>query len=168
MIIALLAEKGGTGKTTLATNLAGMRGCRGTPRVLLVDADRQGSSRFWARTRSSSETAAAGLAAAVRRGVRQADSDHRFTVRRRCHRHRRGRRLRDGHRSQGSGLRSRSASAHRRGRVDSGTGGRPRGRGACPQPRPESLGALQPRSHQPAQHRDEAEARIPPWRAAWR
>ena len=25
MIVALLAEKGGTGKTTLATNLAGMR-----------------------------------------------------------------------------------------------------------------------------------------------
>ena len=51
MIIALLAEKGGTGKTTLATNLAGMRAAAGQ-RVLLVDADRQGSSRFWAQTRS--------------------------------------------------------------------------------------------------------------------
>ena len=52
MIIALLAEKGGTGKTTLATNLVGMRAAAGQ-RVLLVDADRQGSSRFWAQTRSS-------------------------------------------------------------------------------------------------------------------
>ena len=52
MIVGLLAEKGGTGKTTLATNLAGMRAAAGQ-RVLLVDADRQGSSRFWAQTRSS-------------------------------------------------------------------------------------------------------------------
>ncbi len=51
MIVALLAEKGGTGKTTLATNLACMRAAAGR-RVLLVDADRQGSSRFWGQTRS--------------------------------------------------------------------------------------------------------------------
>ena len=49
MIVALLAEKGGTGKTTLATNLAGMRAMRGR-RVLLIDADRQGSSHFWAQS----------------------------------------------------------------------------------------------------------------------
>ena len=48
MIVALLAEKGGTGKTTLATNLAGMRAMSGY-RVLLIDADRQGSSHFWAQ-----------------------------------------------------------------------------------------------------------------------
>ena len=47
MIVALLAEKGGTGKTILATNLAGMRAMRGRS-VLLVDADRQGSSHYWA------------------------------------------------------------------------------------------------------------------------
>ena len=51
MIIALLAEKGGAGKTTLATNLAGMRAAAGR-RVLLVDADRQGSSLFWEQARS--------------------------------------------------------------------------------------------------------------------
>ena len=50
MIVALLAEKGGTGKTTLATNLAGMRSRN--RRVLLIDADRQGSSHFWAQTRT--------------------------------------------------------------------------------------------------------------------
>ena len=52
MIVALLAEKGGTGKTTLATNLAGMRAMR-SRRVLLVDADRQGSSHFWAEAQVS-------------------------------------------------------------------------------------------------------------------
>ena len=50
MIVALLAEKGGTGKTTLATNLAGMRVIGGR-RVLLIDADRQGSAHFWAKAR---------------------------------------------------------------------------------------------------------------------
>ena len=52
LIVAMIAEKGGTGKTTLATSLAGMRAASGG-RVLLVDADRQGSSHFWAQTRSS-------------------------------------------------------------------------------------------------------------------
>ena len=52
MIIVLLAEKGGTGKTTLAANLAGMRAAT-RQRVLLVDADRQGSAYFWAQTRSA-------------------------------------------------------------------------------------------------------------------
>ena len=51
MIIAIVAEKGGTGKTTLATNLAGMRASSGR-RTLLIDADRQGSSNFWAEIRA--------------------------------------------------------------------------------------------------------------------
>ena len=37
MIVAVVAEKGGTGKTTLATNLAGMRAAAGH-RTLLIDA----------------------------------------------------------------------------------------------------------------------------------
>ena len=53
MIVALLGEKGGTGKTTLATNLAGMRAAAGSGRdVLLIDADRQGSASYWAEKRS--------------------------------------------------------------------------------------------------------------------
>lgn len=45
-IIAVLNQKGGTGKTTLATNLA-VAGARRGLRVLLVDSDRQGSARDW-------------------------------------------------------------------------------------------------------------------------
>ena len=51
MIVAVLGEKGGTGKTTLATNLAGMRATDGRD-VLLIDADRQGSASYWAEKRS--------------------------------------------------------------------------------------------------------------------
>ena len=50
MIIAVLAEKGGVGKTTIVTNLAGMRASVGR-RVLLIDADRQGASYAWAQAR---------------------------------------------------------------------------------------------------------------------
>ncbi|MYA61450.1 MAG: AAA family ATPase [Dehalococcoidia bacterium] len=52
MILTVLAEKGGTGKTKVATNLAGMRAGRGR-RVLLIDADRQGSSERWGELRSA-------------------------------------------------------------------------------------------------------------------
>ena len=40
MIVLIGGEKGGTGKTTLATNLAQMRAARGHD-VLLVDTDKQ-------------------------------------------------------------------------------------------------------------------------------
>jgi chromosome partitioning protein len=50
MIVAVLGEKGGTGKTTFATNLAGMRAAGGKD-VLIVDADRQGSASYWAEKR---------------------------------------------------------------------------------------------------------------------
>ena len=50
MIVAILSEKGGTGRTTLATNLAGM--CRSARHwVLLLDADSQGGSHYWGSTR---------------------------------------------------------------------------------------------------------------------
>jgi chromosome partitioning protein len=50
MIVAVLGEKGGTGKTTFATNLAGMRAAAGRD-VLILDADRQGSASYWAEKR---------------------------------------------------------------------------------------------------------------------
>jgi chromosome partitioning protein len=51
MIIALLNQKGGVGKTTLATHIAGELALRGA-RVLLLDADPQGSALDWTQRRS--------------------------------------------------------------------------------------------------------------------
>ena len=51
MIVAVVAEKGGVGKTVVATNLAGMRAAAGY-RALLLDVDTQGSSTFWTQFRS--------------------------------------------------------------------------------------------------------------------
>lgn len=51
MIIALLNQKGGVGKTTLATHLAGEFALRGRSAVM-IDADPQGSALDWAQTRS--------------------------------------------------------------------------------------------------------------------
>src|SRR4051812_42711656 len=56
MIVAVLGEKGGTGKTTFATNLAGMRAGAGGD-VLIVDADRQGSASYWAEAGEKREVA---------------------------------------------------------------------------------------------------------------
>lgn len=50
MIVLIGGEKGGTGKTTVATNLAAMRARAGVD-VLLVDTDSQGSAKFWVDTR---------------------------------------------------------------------------------------------------------------------
>ena len=50
MIALLGGEKGGTGKTTLAVNLAALL-VRDGRDVLLVDTDRQGSASFWAQVR---------------------------------------------------------------------------------------------------------------------
>ena len=51
MIIALLNQKGGVGKTTLALHIAGELASRGN-RVTLVDADPQGSSLDWSQQRA--------------------------------------------------------------------------------------------------------------------
>lgn len=50
MIVAVGGVKGGTGKTTLATNLTVLRSADGK-KVLLVDADEQKSTSIWANQR---------------------------------------------------------------------------------------------------------------------
>ena len=50
MIVLVGGEKGGTGKTTLTTNLAALRAQAGYD-VLLVDTDRQGTAAAWCHVR---------------------------------------------------------------------------------------------------------------------
>ena len=50
-IILFGGEKGGTGKTTLAVNIAAMLAVDGR-RVVLLDTDRQGSAYYWGRIRA--------------------------------------------------------------------------------------------------------------------
>ena len=54
MIVLIGGEKGGTGKTTIATNLAAMRALAGRD-VLLMDTDPQGSANYWAQSRDELE-----------------------------------------------------------------------------------------------------------------
>ena len=51
-VIVIGGEKGGTGKTTIATNLAALRAINGVD-TLFVDTDRQGSASSWAFIRDS-------------------------------------------------------------------------------------------------------------------
>lgn len=53
-IIVFGGEKGGTGKTTLATNVAAMLALKGKD-VLLLDTDRQGTASLWAAVREEEE-----------------------------------------------------------------------------------------------------------------
>jgi chromosome partitioning protein len=53
MITAVLNQKGGVGKTTLATHVAGERS-KGGKSVVVIDADPQGSALDWAHKRNQS------------------------------------------------------------------------------------------------------------------
>ena len=60
MIVIIGGEKGGTGKTTLATNLAAMRVMSGRD-VLLVDTDKQESANYWAYVRKDNRNVTANV-----------------------------------------------------------------------------------------------------------
>lgn len=66
-IITVGSEKGGTGKTTLATNIAAMRAMAGYD-VLLVDTDIQQSASFWAGVRAENPNIAAKLTCVSKQG----------------------------------------------------------------------------------------------------
>ncbi len=63
MIIAFVSQKGGVGKTTLAVNVAAALAGRGG-KVLLVDADAQGSATDWAGLREANAFRVVGAARA--------------------------------------------------------------------------------------------------------
>jgi len=56
MIVVVGGIKGGSGKTTLATNLAAIRAMEGS-KILFIDADEQKSATDWAAQRASNEEA---------------------------------------------------------------------------------------------------------------
>lgn len=60
--IVILNPKGGSGKSTLSTNLAGYFSARGTP-VALMDFDRQGSAMRWLTNRPDNYPTVHGVAA---------------------------------------------------------------------------------------------------------
>ncbi len=86
-IISLVNQKGGCGKTTVSMHLAGaLAGRRGGKKVLVVDADPQGTATRWAASASDEDpfpASVVGLAAAnakVHREVQKFVEDYDFII----------------------------------------------------------------------------------------
>lgn len=80
MIISFLNQKGGVGKTTLSINVAGYLARQGH-RVLLIDADKQGSSSTWASLRDDAPFQVVSMARAnMARDAMNLAADYTHTV----------------------------------------------------------------------------------------
>ncbi|MBV9226823.1 MAG: ParA family protein, partial [Acidobacteriaceae bacterium] len=86
-IVSLVNQKGGCGKTTISMHIAGaLASRRGGKKVLVVDADPQGTATRWAASASDEDpfpASVVGLAAAntkVHREVRKFVNDYDFII----------------------------------------------------------------------------------------